>query len=211
VLTSEAVVLPGGAPLIVAGPWAKSTAPPTINPSYLMPGIFEALGRLTGDPRWRAAAGSATAMIGALSDGGRRLPPDWARLSNNRLVPATQPNGSAAIQYGLDAARLPIWFATACSGAARGLAASWWRNILGSDSRSGAMTLGLTGATINPGSFPLTLLAAAAAAHAAGDSSAASRLRSAAQTAAKQRPTYYGDAWAALGPLLLDGTIDPCD
>jgi hypothetical protein len=23
-------------------------------------------------------------------------------------------------------------------------------------------------------------------------------------------PTYYGDAWAALGPDLVDGAIDPC-
>jgi hypothetical protein len=27
---------------------------------------------------------------------------------------------------------------------------------------------------------------------------------------AARSPTYYGDAWAALGPALLDGAIDPC-
>ncbi len=211
VLANESVTLADGAPLLVAGPWAKSTSPPTVDPSYLMPGVFDALARLTGDGRWKLAAAAAIATVSSVTDGGRRLPPDWARLSGGRLVPIPAPGGSAGVQYGLDAARLPLWFATACDAGARGLAASWWRNLLGSGDRSGPLALGLSGNTINGESAPLTLLAGAAAATAAGDDGAARDLRSQAASLAARSPTYYGDAWAALGPALLERSIDPCE
>jgi endoglucanase len=211
VLANESVTLPGGAPLLVAGPWAKSASRPIVNPSYLMPGIFSALADLTGDDRWRNAAGAAVAMIGALTDSGLHLPPDWAELSGGRLVAIAKPSGPAGVQYGLDAARLPIWFATACDGGARSLAARWWRNALGSDEQSGPIALGLSGGTINAESSPLTLLAGAAAATAAGNDSAARQLRARAETLSLHVPTYYGDAWAALAPALLDRAISPCE
>jgi endoglucanase len=211
VLAQEAITLPNGAPLPVAGPWAKSTTPPTVDPSYLMPGVFVAVARLTGDDRWNRAADAAIAMIGDLTDGGQLLPPDWAQLSGDRLVAIPNPGGGAAVQYGFDAARLPIWFATACSNSARDLAASWWRNVLGLDGRSGPQALGLTGTTINAVPSPLPLLAGAAAATSAGDQRAARELRARATTLALQDPTYYGDAWVALGPALLDRSITPCD
>ncbi|HWF52969.1 MAG TPA: glycosyl hydrolase family 8, partial [Solirubrobacteraceae bacterium] len=78
VLANESVPLPGGTLLLVAGPWARATSPPTINPSYLMPGVFDQLGRFTGDDRWRAAATAAIALIAELTQDGRLLPPDWA-------------------------------------------------------------------------------------------------------------------------------------
>jgi endo-1,4-beta-D-glucanase Y len=211
VLANESVTLPDGSPLVVAGPWAKSTSPPTIDPSYLMPGVFDALARLTGDGRWTRAAGAAIATISALTDRGRRLPPDWARLSGGELTPIATPGGSAGVQYGLDAARLPLWFATACDTNARVLAASWWRNVLGSGDRAGPLALGLSGNTINGESSPLTLLAGAAAATAAGDDAAAKNLRAKAAALALSNPTYYGDAWVALGPALLERSINPCD
>jgi Glycosyl transferase family 2 len=63
-----------------------------------------------------------------------------------------------------DGSQVPLWFATACDASARALAASWWRNVLGTGDRSGPLALSLTGATINGASAPLTLLAGAAAA-----------------------------------------------
>jgi endo-1,4-beta-D-glucanase Y len=210
VLVHEAVSLSHGTSLPVAGPWATSTAPPIVNPSYLMPGVFDALAGLTGDDRWNGAAGAAVALIDQLTDGGTRLPPDWAQLSRDRLVPIANPGGGAGVQYGFDAARLPIWFATACSARAQSLAAGWWQHVLGSDSRSGPQALTLDGATINPAASPVFLIAGAAAAGAAGDDGAAAALRGRATTLALQDPTYYGDAWVVLGPALLDRTIDPC-
>ena len=56
----------------------------------------------------------------------------------------------AGVQYGLDAARLPIWFATACDSSARSLAASWWRNVLSTGDRSTPQALTLAGDAIDP-------------------------------------------------------------
>ena len=210
VLANESVDLPDGTPLLVAGPWAKAESPPVVDPSYLMPGVNDALARLTGDGRWRTAGTATTRLIRDVTHDGRRLPPDWAELSGDRLVPTPAPGGGAGVQYGLDAARVPIWFATACDASARNLAGNWWRYQLASHGRSGQIALSLDGATINPQSSPVTLLAAAAAAAAAGDQNAARQLRLEADSLALRSPTYYGDAWAALGPALLDGAIERC-
>ena len=211
VLAHEAVMLSDGSLLPVAGPWARSTSPPTVDPSYLMPGVFVALARLTSDDRWNGAADAAVTLVDNMTGGGRRLPPDWAKLSGGRLVAIANPGGGAGVQYGFDAARLPIWFATACSGAARGIAAGWWSDVLASDGRAGAQALTLDGGTIDGAPSPLQILAGAAAATAAGDRNAAKALRVRAAALAREDPTYYGDAWAALGPALLDGSISPCD
>jgi endoglucanase len=210
VLEQESVPLPDGAPLPVAGPWAKTTSAPIVNPSYLMPGVFRALARLTDDTRWSRAAGRSITLVSHLTDGGRLLPPDWAKLSGGRLVAIANPGGGAGIQYGFDAARLPLWFATACGDSARRIAAGWWRNVLGSDGRSGPQALSLRGATIKPADSQLPLLAGAAAASAAGQATAARGLRARAAALALEHPTYYGDAWVALGPALLDGSISLC-
>jgi endoglucanase len=150
-------------------------------------------------------------LIDKLTDGGRRLPPDWAQLSDGRLLAIANPGGGTGVQYGFDAARLPIWFATACSRSARRLAAAWWRNILAPDGRFGEQTLTLDGGTINAAPSPLQILAGSAAATAAGDQSAARGLRARATALAREDPTYYGDAWVTLGPALLDGSISPCE
>jgi endoglucanase len=210
VLANESVDLPDGAPVLVAGPWARAKSPPVVDPSYLMPSVYDALARLTGDGRWRIARVAAVRLIGELTDSGRRLPPDWAQLSGDRLVPIPAPSGGAGAQYGLDAARVPIWFATACDAGARKLAGNWWRYQLESHGRSGQTALSIDGAPINPQTSPVTLVAAAAAATAAGDQNASRQLRLEAESLALRTPTYYGDAWAALGPALLDGAIDPC-
>jgi endo-1,4-beta-D-glucanase Y len=210
VLANESVTLPDGTPVLVAGPWAKSTPRPTVDPSYLMPGVFEALGRFTGDERWNKAAAGAVALVADFTDNGQRLPSDWAQLSGRRLIPIAQPGGPAGVQYGLEAARVPLWFASACDTSARRLAASWWHNVLGTRDRSAALALTLGGAPISSETSPVTLLAGAAAATAAGDHGAGRELRARAKALALRSPTYYGDAWAALGPGLLDGSINPC-
>ncbi|MGH2874653.1 MAG: glycosyl hydrolase family 8, partial [Solirubrobacteraceae bacterium] len=154
VLANEAVKLPDGALLPVAGPWARTTSPPVVDPSYLMPGIFAALAGLTGDARWHAAARASVTAVSTLTGGGSRLPSDWASLSGGRLTPIPAPGGAAPVQYGPDAARLPIWFAAACDTDARRLAADWWRNVLRTDDRSVATVLSLSGATIDEAAAP---------------------------------------------------------
>lgn len=199
-----------GDPVLLAGPWAKAMSPPVVNPSYLMPAVFAALGRFTGDGRWRQAATRAVGLIGQLTDHGRTLPTDWAQLSNEGLTPIADPDGSAPIQYGLDAARLPIWLGTDCAADGRHIAARWWTNALSSDNRASDLALSTTGAPIDRATNPLPLLAASAAARAAGDYAADASLRDRAAQQARKTPTYYGDAWLALGAALLDRTLDPC-
>ena len=210
VLANESVSLSDGTWLPVAGPWAKSTTPPIVDPSYLMPGVFSGLASLTGDDRWNGAADAAVRLIGDLTGAGTRLPPDWANLAHDRLAPIANPGGGAGVQYGFDAARLPIWFATACDAHVQALAASWWRNQLGTDGRSGPQAMSLDGATINPAPSPVFLIAGAAAATAGSHTSAARVLRGRAVALSFQDPTYYGAAWVALGPAVLEGSIAPC-
>jgi endo-1,4-beta-D-glucanase Y len=197
-----------GAPVLLAGPWAKQQQ--VVNPSYWMPAIFTALGQLSGDDRWRQAVTAGVRLLAQLTDNGRLLPTDWARLSNEQLVAIPNPGGSAPVQYGLDAARLPMWFATGCTTAERQLAARWWSGSLSRDNRAAAIALSPSGATINEETNPLPLLAGAAAARAAGDTTAARTLRALAAQQSSETPTYYGDAWLALGGALLDRTLDPC-
>lgn len=193
VLVHEAVTLPDGTRLPVAGPWATAAPAPVANPSYLMPGVFRALAQMTGDRRWARAAATSVRLVRELTGDGRRLPSDWAVVTGGRLVAAPQPGGGAGIRYGLDAARVPLWFAGGCDADARRLAAAWWPRL-----------------RTAPGGSPVQILAAAAAATAAGDHPAAAALRARAETVAARAPTYYGDAWAALGPALLDGRLVPC-
>jgi endoglucanase len=197
-----------GAPVLLAGPWAKQQQ--IVNPSYWMPAIFSALGRFTGDGRWRQAAAAAVPLLAQLTDNGRLLPPDWARLSGERLVAIPDPGGGAPLQYGLDAARLPMWLGTGCTTAERQLAARWWSTTLSRGNTAADIALSPSGDAINQETNPLSLLAGAAAARAAGDNAAARTLRARAAQQAHETPTYYGDAWLALGGALLDRTLDPC-
>jgi endoglucanase len=209
ILTAESTTV-DGVTVPVAGPWALATTPPTVNPSYWMPSVFAALAHYTGDGRWRAAASATVGMVADATDVGRSLPTDWARLADGRLVPIAQPGGGAPVQYGLDAARLPLWFGTSCDAKATQVAARWWTNRLRTGNRAADLALSPTGTPIDQQTNPLPLLAAAAAAAAAGDRVASRTLRGKAARQARRVPTYYGDAWLAIGGALLDGTLNPC-
>lgn len=196
VLEHEVLTDADGRPVLAAGPWAVSTG--IVNPSYLMPSEFEELARITGDDTWSELADSSVALVGQVTDDGRLLPPDWARLEGSRLVPVADASGSAgAAQYGPDAQRVPLWFAHACTQDARDLAARWW-SVLQQDERSNAQALGTDGEVRDPNPQPVALLAAAAAAEAAGDTAGAQDLFRGAAEAAQGTPGYYGDAWLAL-------------
>jgi endoglucanase len=205
VLAAESVPLPTGELIPVAGSWATGTSPPTVNPSYWMPGVFTAIARLTGDGRWARAATASESLLLQVTDGGSRLPPDWAHLEDGRLTPAVAPGGGTGIRYGLDAARLPLWLATGDSEPGRRLAASWWTEVLSGDERAAGLALSLTGDVIDDRTNPLPLLAAAATAAAAGDLAASRALRTRAIAQGHEQPTYYGDAWLSIGGALLDG------
>lgn len=209
VLDVESVSV-AGAPVLVAGPWAKSSGPPVVNPSYWMPSVFAAIARYTGDDRWSAAASEATRLLTALTSQGATVPPEWAKIVDGRLDATGAPDGSAPVEYGLNAARLPLWYAAGCTADERRLAAAWWTHVLSQDDRSSYLALGLTGEPIDKQTNPVPLLAGGAAAAAAGDERAATALRRRAADQSRATPTYYGDAWVALAGALADGSLASC-
>jgi endoglucanase len=210
VLAVESVPV-GGAPVLLAGPWAKSPGGSfgSVDPSYWMPSVFRAIAHYTGDRRSDAAADEALHLLAQVTQHGQRLPPDWAELSGGALRPIASPSGGAPVQYGLDAQRLPLWLATGCTSKARDLTGHWW-SILSRGDAAASLALSLTGQPVNPAHHPLPLLAGAAAAAASGDGGASAALRVRAQEVAAGHPSYYGEAWLALGGALLDGVLDPC-
>jgi endoglucanase len=208
VLAHETVMDAGGQLVPVAGNWATGS-PAVVNPSYWMPGVFDDVARLTGDDRWSSMASTTVALVNAATSSGASLPPDWGQLAGTAFDPTPAPDGSAGVQYGLDAQRVPLWFAAGCSSASTDLAAAWW-DLLANPSSSAAIALNLDGSVINSETSPVPLLAAAAAARAAGDDGDAATLTSQAETLSQSTPTYYGDAWVVLAQALADGSLVDC-
>ena len=203
VLTHESVNIPSGI-AVVAGPWAR-TSTPTINPSYLAPQAFKTLRRITGDHRWDLVSESACRIVIELTT--YKLPPDWAHLdANGHAMPSAAPDGSPA-QYGPDAARLPILWATAPDEGERHLAGRMWSMLERLPAGLGALPTTLDGSRTNlpeTDTQPLALLAASFAATAAIDHASASRLLASARDLDDHRHTYYSDAWLALSGVLTD-------
>ena len=208
VLAHETSQLPDGTPVVAAGPWAV-TSVPTVDPSYWMPGVYDQLATLTGDEEWSRAAAGAIRLLQQVTNNGKQLPADWAQLKGGSITPIAAPGGGSPVQYGLDAQRVPIWLATSCTADAVKLAAAWW-SILSVDDRANAIALTLAGAVSNTSQNPLPPIAAAATAQAAKDTTDTDRLLGLARAQALRTPTYYGDAWAVLGPALLTGALTAC-
>jgi endo-1,4-beta-D-glucanase Y len=201
VLEREIVRSPGPM-LLAAGPWATGE-PATLNPSYWALSAFEALAEESGDRRWRELAATAVSSARALTDEGRLLPPDWARVDGGSVSATSSPNGDPPhIQYGPDAQRLVVWLAASCDPAARRLAAAFYP-LLSRDENAGALALSTEGSVLNGESSPLAFVATAAAAGAAGDPDERDRLLAEAAALERERPSYYGAAWVALGHALL--------
>jgi endo-1,4-beta-D-glucanase Y len=205
VLRQEVTTGPGGMLVLTAGPWATGR-PASLDPSYWALPALTGLARLTGNQQWQQLADGAVVLTNRLTASGRDLPPDWAQLTDGGvLTPAPAPDGSQPeTEYGLDAQRTVVWFAVSCDPRARALASRWWA-LLRQPDRAGAQALLPSGVIVNPAAAPLPLVGAAAAADAAGQQSAGRRLLQRADAQQHSHPTYYGGAWAALGPALLSG------
>jgi endoglucanase len=207
VLADEVTAGPDGMPVLTAGPWAMGR-PASLDPSYWALPALTGLAGLTGDPRWQQLASAAVTLTSRLTDDGRELPPDWAQLTAaGVLAPVPAPNSSEPQpEYGLDAQRTIAWFAVSCDPRARALADRWWA-LLRRPGRAQALALRLGGSVIDPEAAPLPLVAAAAAARAAGQQAVSRQLMQRASAQQHSHPTYYGGAWAALGPVLFSGAL----
>jgi endoglucanase len=211
VLANETVVS-GGRIELVAGPWARN-APLSVDPSYFSPEAMVALAAATGDPRWSQLAVNSQRLVYDLQGGDttRSLPPDWALLSaSGSVIPSSPPSGGGPPSYGLDAQRLPIWYAADCTGSGRALSADSWPTISGLAGSGSYQAYSLTGAVQEPYLNNLGLVAAAASADADRQFSSGRALLAHAQSGSHGN-NYYGDAWVALGTVLLTTTdLSPC-
>jgi endoglucanase len=208
VLTHETVTDNRGRPVLVAGPWATSGTL-AVDPSYLMPSVFSDLARMTGEQRWQTLATSSVDLVDQMTQQGQQLPPDWARLEGDRLVPSGSGGGDGSPQYGPDAQRVPLWFAAGCDDRSRRLAGAWW-SLLQQDDRSSAGALSLDGDAVDPAASTVALLASGAAARAAGDAAGAAQLESGAGQTNDGQPSYYGAAWLVLAAGLRDSRLTSC-
>ncbi len=198
ILAHETARVPQGL-VLLPGTWATSKPYP-FDPSYVSPVAIRLLGKATGDPRWKQLRQGSTAAVRALTPAGR-LPPDWATVSaDGNVSPSGGPSGDR-VQYGYDAARTVVWYAESCARPDRRVAARA-AHVLGAKHPVVAVH-SLDGAPLTQDVSPLGVVAQAAALAAAGDDAAADRALTHAFETQQQQPSYYGDAWTVLGPMLL--------
>jgi endo-1,4-beta-D-glucanase Y len=202
IATSEIGYDDAGAPTLVAGPWAVGrNAPNVVEPGYWTPPAEQTLAALTGDKRLEDVTNADLGHLGALTNNGQALPPDWAQLGGGTDPhPVPAPDGSAPVQSGPDGLRALVW--TACTSAGRQLAARWWP-LVRHDAGAAPLSRNLDGSPRQHDLAALSAVAAAAAASSAGDTAARTALLTRASEIDAKYPTYYGAAWVALGRILL--------
>jgi endoglucanase len=183
-----------------------------VDPSYFSPEAMAALAAASGDRRWRKLALNSQRLVADLQGGGstRSLPPDWALLSTSGEISASSsPSSGGPPSYGLDAQRVPIWYAADCTASGRALSADNWPTISGLAGSGSYQAYSLTGAVQVQVFNNLGLIAASASADSAGQTVRGRSLLAQAQSVLGQ--TYYGDAWVALGTVLLTtNLLSPC-
>ncbi len=201
ILDHETAEVPEGL-VLTAGSWAtegNDEGPWAFNPSYVSPVATTMLGEASGDPRWaELEAGSRAAVDSVVDDA--TLPPDWAEIDASGAVRAVPGPGGLPVQFGYDAARTLLRHAESCDAADREIAVEALA-ALGED--PAVATYDLAGSPRTTDRSPLTLVAQAAGEAAAGDDGDAVAAIGEAADAQGDAPTYYGDAWAVLGPMLL--------
>jgi endoglucanase len=195
--------------ILLPGLWAQGSGPWSYNPSYASPAAYAEMAEATKDPRWeQLAAGSRKATTKILE--ATALPSEWAQVkTDGSVVPLATANGGAAangsagvVEYGYNAARLPVRYAESCSAQDVALAAKLAGPLSGKSPLP--MELDLGGTALNQDQSPLGYVARAAAEASSGQRSAAQADLQTADTLSQSTPTYYGAAWDALGALQLE-------
>ncbi|MDX1885110.1 glycosyl hydrolase family 8 [Mycolicibacterium sp. 120270] len=188
---------------IAAGNWGV-TPPYTVNPSYFSPRAERELMHATADERWQAVSRTQRTLSWQLTGAGQ-LPPDRATVTEvGDAVPTGSPPGGP-VQFGLDAARLPIRFAESCDPSDRAVAAAMRPTIATAGDVPALRNL--DGSPASDWQHPVAIVAAAAAEKSSGDDDAAAARLDQASALQWKYPTYYGSAWVALGRIMLSTSL----
>lgn len=188
---------------MAAGNWG-TTPPFTVNPSYFSPRAERELMLASSDRRWQDVSRTQRTLSWQLTGAGQ-LPPDRATVSEaGDAVPTGSPPGGP-VQFGLDAARLPIRFAESCDPSDRAVAAAM-RSMIAAAGDVPALR-NLDGTPASDWQHPVAVVAAAAADKAGGDQDAAASRLDEASALVSRYPTYYGSAWVALGRIMLSTSM----
>jgi len=190
--------------ILLPGPWADSE-PYRYDASYASPAAFRVLASATGDERWTALDRGSRAVTGAVLDESA-LPSDWSQVHADGTVdPMPATGGDQRVLYGYDAMRMPIRYAEGCTASDRTLAGSIAPTLRRQTQLAAQLDLG--GTAVTGDTSALAYVARAAAEQASGASAAASSDLHRADRTAATTPTYYGDAWAALGATMLTSDV----
>ncbi|MBS1845553.1 MAG: glycoside hydrolase [Actinobacteria bacterium] len=190
--------------LLVAGDWAD-TFPAVVDPSYFTPAAFGALGRASGDPRWKQLGETSREVLGQLTERTTGLAPDWAVVESDGTAKPTGPPGRGGeALFGYDAVRVPLWQAASCDGRDTPFAARAAGFFDGKVADEPAAIYTLEGEPRGGSPGPPLLVAAAAASAAAGEGAAAGEWLAGAEADVEAEPTYYGAALLALGRATLE-------
>ncbi len=200
-----------GAPVLTAGPWAITPPPPTVNVSYFSPASFLALRAASGDSAWSALASSSRAITSKVMPTDGRLPPDWAHIEGDTIVPIGNPGKSGvAPSFGFDAVRTLVRMAEDPNPLGREIAARAWPVFENQVPTNIGINYTLHGQPIGHLVHPVALVGAAGAADAAGQLGARDGLLDAAEALDRHASTYYGAAWVALGRIMLTTRLLDC-
>jgi len=203
ILEHETVSLDGRS-LLVAGDWANHF-PAVVDPSYYVPAAFGALGRASGDPRWKQLGETSREVVAQLTERATGLAPDWAVVESDGTAKPTGPPGQGGEPvFGYDAVRVPLWQAASCDGRDTQFAARAAGFLDRKVDGAPAATYSLEGEPRGGSPGAPLLVAAAAASAAAGEGAASGEWLARAEADVEAEPTYYGAALLALGRATLE-------
>jgi endo-1,4-beta-D-glucanase Y len=190
--------------ILLPGPWADSE-PYRYNASYASPAAYRVLAAATKDDRWKELETSSTAVTRAVLEESD-LPSDWSQVHADGTVdPMPATGDDTRVLYGYDAMRMPLRYAEACTAPDRALAASVAPTLRRTTQLAAQLDLG--GTAVTGDRSALAYAARAAAEQAAGATGAARADLERADRTSATTPTYYGDAWAALGATMLTSDV----
>lgn len=190
--------------ILLPGPWADSD-PYRYDSSYASPAAYRVLADATGDHRWKELEAGSSAVTAAVLEK-TALPSDWSQVhADGTVEPMPATGGDTRVLYGYDAMRMPLRYAEACSTSDRALAASIAPTLRRTTQLAAQLDLGGTAVTGDRSALAYT--ARAATEQAAGSTGAATADLARADRTAATTPTYYGDAWAALGTTMLTSDV----